>query len=505
MKRSLGNKISWLWQNAEKILIVVFLATFTLNIRKIFLTPYSYLNGEFNEYTTLSFSWADLLMLAVILIYTIKWLLGQGETAEVGEIQGSNGSIKQYNNNSNKSSTLRFPRNVSRLFEAINKHLCQVFKYETFLLVLFLVWALLSISWSVYKPIAIYRIANLLVIVAFVSILAVNLKDKKLLKVAFFALLLNGVLQSALGIAQFVNNSSIGLHFLGESIVSQNLPGVAKILGFGERHIRAYGTFPHPNILAGFLIIPIFIIVSELLKRIVEKTSTSKKVARGTILAGIPAGFLAIALCFILACFILTFSRSALLGLGIGLLALFWLNFDSIISVLTPPRSKRRFLFALLMVFIILSLVVFWFPARKDLLSLKSLDERNPYLNVARGTILEHPIVGVGIGQFVFNEFLKYSNLEGWQYQPVHNVYFLVASELGAIGLILLLLFILFTIQKGIAKSNLTAGSFYCIIISFLVIALFDHYFWDIKIGMITFALAIVFLRLFKVEPAEKN
>jgi len=157
------------------------------------------------------------------------------------------------------------------------------------------------------------------------------------------------------------------------------------------------------------------------------------------------------------------------------------------------------------MVFIILSLVVFWFPARKDLLSLKSLDERNPYLNVARGTILEHPIVGVGIGQFVFNEFLKYSNLEGWQYQPVHNVYFLVASELGAIGLILLLLFILFTIQKGIAKSNLTAGSFYCIIISFLVIALFDHYFWDIKIGMITFALAIVFLRLFKVEPAEKN
>jgi hypothetical protein len=75
----------------------------------------------------------------------------------------------------------------------------------------------------------------------------------------------------------------------------------------------------------------------------------------------------------------------------------------------------------------------------------------------------------------------------------VHNVYFLVASELGAIGLILLLLFILFTIQKGIAKSNLTAGSFYCIIISFLVIALFDHYFWDIRTGMIIFMLPILF------------
>ena len=67
-------KISWLWQNAERILIIVFFATFTFNIRKVFLTPYSFLNGGFNEYTTISLSWADALMIAVILIYTIKYI-----------------------------------------------------------------------------------------------------------------------------------------------------------------------------------------------------------------------------------------------------------------------------------------------------------------------------------------------------------------------------------------------------------------------------------------------
>ncbi len=498
MKQWTRNNSTWLWQNAEKILIVVFLVTFTFNIRKVFLTPYSYLNGEFNEYLTISFGWADLLMISVILIYAIKWLLRQAEIGGTGEVKEDNSGIKEYNNNSNKSSTPHFPRNVSRLLSTINNYLCQVFKGETILLLLFLIWAMLSISWSVYKPMAIYRIANLLVIIAFVSILAANLRDKKWLKIAFLSLLINGVLQSTLGIAQFVNNGSIGLHYLGESIVSQNLPGVAKILDFGEKHIRAYGTFPHPNILAGFLVIPIFIIVSELLKKIVEKTSTKKEVTRETTLTGISPGVLAIALCFISTCFILTFSRSAFLGLGVGLLALFWLNFDSLVSLLKLHYSKRKFLFALLMVIAIFSLAFFGLPAKKDLLSLKSLTERNPYLDVARGTILEHPIVGVGVGQFVVNEFLKYPNLEGWQYQPVHNVYFLVASELGTTGLVFLLLFILSVIQNGRQENNLTSGSFYCIIISFLIIALFDHYFWDIKIGITTFAIAASFHSLLR-------
>lgn len=500
MKHSLRNKTLWLWENGECLLIILFLATFTLNIRKVFLTPYSYLNGEFNEYTTLSFSWADLLMVSVILIYAIKWLFRQGETGGVGEVQDGNGSVKQYNNNSDKSTASRFPQNVSRLLCNTNNYLCQVLKGETILLLLFLIWTTLSISWSVYKPIAIYRTANLLVIVAFISVLAVNLRDKKWLKIAIFSLLLNGALQSALGIAQFLNNGSIGLHFLGESIVSQNLPGVAKIIIAGEKHIRAYGTFPHPNVLAGFLLIPIFLLVSDLLFRVRQTQGVSKKVSHETFFSGISRKGVIVLLAVVSLGFFLTLSRSAFLGLFFGLLALFLINFKSKFAYFKPFQKRVFFIkvFLLLLLIICVSFALF---RNTSLFSQQSLAERNFYGNVSHATISGHPIFGIGMGQFVFSEFKNYPNLEGWQYQPVHNVYLLIFSELGAIGLILFLLF-LFNIVRHCAwgerdiKLSLTHRTFYFIIISFLFLALFDHFFWDIKIGMITFALAIIFTRI---------
>ena len=493
-------KSIWLWQNAEKILIITFLATFTLNVRKVFLTPYSYLNGEFNEYTTSSFSWADLLMILIILIYTIKWLLRQGETLGTGEVQDDNGSVKQYNNNSDKSSTPRFPQNVSHFLCSINNYLCQVFKGETILLLLFLIWTMLSVSWSVYKPIAIYRTANLLVIIAFISILAANLRDKKRLKIAFFALLLNGVFQSALGIAQFLNNGSVGLHFLGESIVSQNLPGVAKIVIAGEKHIRAYGTFPHPNVMAGFLLIPVFLLVSSLLFRTRQAQGVSEKVSHETFFSGIPRKGAIVSLAVVSLGFFLTFSRSAFLGLFFGLLALFLVNFKSKFACF-KPLQRRVFYIKVFLLLLLIICVSFVLLRNTSLFSRQSLAERNFYGNVSRATISEHPIFGIGIGQSVFSEFKNYPDLEGWQYQPVHNVYLLIFSELGAIGLILFLLFLFNIVRHCVwrerdTKLSLTHLAFYFIIISFLFLALFDHFFWDIKIGMITFALAIIFPRI---------
>ena len=141
MKNS-KQKIAWLWQNAEKILIVIFFLTFTLNIRKVFLTPYSFLNGGFNEYMTMSFSWADVLMLAIIVIYTTKLIVSQ----VINSYYASHG----HGNVFEKSF-----KNVSR---------------ETFYLLIFLGWVGLSIFWSQYRPIAVYRFFTLIEIVFFATI-----------------------------------------------------------------------------------------------------------------------------------------------------------------------------------------------------------------------------------------------------------------------------------------------------------------------------------------------
>jgi len=499
--QSVKQKIAWLWRNAERILAVVFFLTFSLNIRKVFLTPYSFLNGGFNEYMTMSFSWADLLMIGTIIIYNIKLLISQFKQAET-----SNPLLE--NVIQNKSIVIRnyYGKYVSR---------------ETFYLLIFLGWAGLSVFWSQYRPIATYRFLTLIEIVLFAAIVIKRLKNSQWFSMSLFALIFNGLFQSLLGIVQFVHNSSLGLHFLGESILGPNIDGVAKLLIDGEKHIRAYGTFPHPNILAGFLLIPLFLIITELIQRklrpttlqpsfiqeddanhlpCAEKTPSTRasKVSHGTILGFIPIDFLW-PLFFLMGLgFALTFSRSAFVGLFFGLLIYVIL----IACTQDLIKKLKNSLRILPLFFIVFTLIIIALLNTTSIFSGQSLQERKLFQYVSYETILIHPARGVGIGQFVLNEYQLHPNLESWQYQPVHNLYLLVFGELGAIGFFLLLLFLIsiilrvFAHKKARGNSILTICSFCCIIFSFLIVSFFDHYFWDIKLGTIIFVIPLIFLRV---------
>ena len=524
--RNVKQKTTWLWQNAEKILIVLFFATFTLNIRKVFLTPYSFLNGGFNEYMTMSFSWADLLILTTITVYTTKSILRQ----VINPYYASPDHEKVFR----KSFT-----NVSRLPHTIITCYCQYVKPtlrkivivmvrgETFYLLIFLGWAGLSIFWSHYRPIAAYRFLALVEIALFAFVAVKSLNKPKWLKLAFFAIILNGIFQSLLGIAQFIHNGSLGIRFLGESIVGPNIDGVAKILFHGEKHIRAYGTLPHPNILAGFLLIPLFLTIGTLLSRglsspgkqqdgvttnlpnnlssdisaplVQAEEKEREAVSHETLLCHIPGWLLYSILLITGLGFFLTFSRSAFLGLFIGVLILL-----ICISRMHPKSRISKINFKLLIPLIIaLVFTIVLLLTNTSFFSNQSLQERTLYRNVSHETILKHPIVGVGVGQFVMNEYQSHPNLESWQYQPVHNSYLLLFSELGIAGLIFFLLWIFSILEwgRGINRNTdllrsllLTGLSFCCIVLSFLFIAFFDHYFWDIKSGTLIFVLPFVLI-----------
>jgi O-antigen ligase len=496
MKNTKKN-LFWLWQNVENVLIVIFFLTFTLNIRKVFLTPYSFLNGGFNEYLTMSFSWADLLMVAIMLIYTIKYIFGQLSTRF---------SPKTSQCNTNSETSISSPlATVSR---------------ETFYLLIFLSWAGLSIFWSQYQPIAAYRFLTLVEIALFAFVAVKSLNNAKWLKLTFFAIILNGLFQSLLGIAQFIHNGSLGLRFLGESIIGPNIDGVAKILVGGEKHIRAYGTLPHPNILAGFLLVPLFMLIGEIISRrlllfykgeieggsdtnhqnltptlSLTRRGSSSDVPHETFMGFVPKWTWYAILLITGLGFFLTFSRSAFLGLFVGLL-----TFLVGISRMQPQgrilKSNFKFLISsvLTLIFIIILLLT-----NTSFFSNQSLQERTLYQNVSYETILKHPFAGIGIGQFVMNEYQSHPNLESWQYQPAHNTYLLLFSELGIVGPIALALFLatfFFSIERGMKQSaRLTSLLFYCIVFSFLLISFFDHYFWDIGSGTLIFALpfALIF------------
>ena len=161
---------------------------------------------------------------------------------------------------------------------------------------------------------------------------------------------------------------------------------------------------------------------------------------------------------------------------------------------------KRKLLIILTIIALLVVII------KPDFYSLfqKSLEERLIYLNVSVETFLAHPIIGVGNGQFVL-EMQKYisQKLQDWQFQPVHNVFLLILSELGLVGLLLFGWFLwkLFKILphpnplllgEEEAPTTLSirrgaGGEVFksLLLLALLFIMLFDHYLWDIQQGQI--------------------
>ena len=459
-------KVAWLWQNLEKLLIILFFLTFSFNVRKVFLTPYSFLNGGFNEYATFSLGWTDVLIIASIIIYTIKYVISQ--------LSAPPGNKNILYNNYQKSSIFKSP-SISR---------------ETTLWLFFFFWCGLSISWSSYKPFAIFRFASLLEVAIFAVILIRVLKETPWFQAAILALVVNGVFQSFLGIAQFIQNGSLGLSFFGESIIGPNIAGAAKIIIAGQKHIRSYGTFPHPNILAAFLLIPLFIVMRDLLfYRINVSRETSTKTFSFRILVLIFP--------ILITGFALTASRSAFFGFALGSFLLFLAYRKALFKLWNNSTgftlTQKRAVLASLIIF--LAIGISYAAKYTSFFSFQALNERNTYQIVSYETISAHFYKGVGLGQFVINEYLLHPNLNGWQYQPVHNIFLLIFSELGIVGFVIgLYLIITFILKKviGITREVRLTNYIYCvIIISFLPPLLFDHFFWDLKIGMILFSVPV--------------
>ena len=221
---------------------------------------------------------------------------------------------------------------------------------------------------------------------------------------------------------------------------------------------------------------------------------------------------------------LLTFSKSAIIGLFIGFLYLYIKKCSIPVQMFHVEHStgqawnnsnilKTSHIYKklLLIVAIMAMLFVILKPDTYSLI-FKSLQERTFYLNVSRGTFLLHPLIGIGAGQFIIN-MRDIIDIQSWQYQPVHNVFLLILNEFGIVVLFMFLYFIYkmfnsntnvppqykcstWNILRG-TRGTLHAASakhyakqsasiyFKAILVSFIFIMLFDHYFWDIQQGQI--------------------
>lgn len=224
---------------------------------------------------------------------------------------------------------------------------------------------------------------------------------------------------SLIAIGQFFLQHSIDgpLWFLGERTFGVDTPGIAKIQICGLSAVdcrlllRAYGTFPHPNVLGGFLATVMPLIIIQFSNYSILKLS--KKIFYGvTLLLGI------IALGF-------TFSRSAIV---VGVMGI----------VFTIARIKNHELGIMEKSIVSVSLFAV-ILASLFIIPLSWGDEsvvvRQQLNAVAVQQWWSSPTFGVGLGNFLVRLPETLPTRAIYFLQPVHNIYLLLLSEVGVVGI----------------------------------------------------------------------
>lgn len=259
-----------------------------------------------------------------------------------------------------------------------------------------------------------------------------------------------------LGLFQVFTGRTLGglTYLLGERSFSISTPGIALARVFDRNFLRPYASFPHPNVLAGFSVVSFFII-----------ETTGKKGALKSL------GLLLAA-----ANIFLSFSLGAIIAFLVGVFVL--------VFRLTGLLAKTYRQIVLAFVFVSLLLM----PLSQKLLFLdfnfsENVANRLRLANIAGETIVKNPLLGVGLGNFI--SYIPNSSINStlWLLQPVHNSVDLIVSELGYVGLAIVVLFVLSLSLKKEPKKLL-------LVLPILITGLFDHY-W-LTLPQTTLLLAVV-------------
>lgn len=310
----------------------------------------------------------------------------------------------------------------------------------------------------------------------------------------------SGVFQAVIGIIQFLKQSSLGLRLLGESPLSINGMGVAVFIADFQKHLRAYGTMPHPNVLAAWLFLAVFALYNFYFY---SRPDRGLKIHLPVLCA----------YAILLFGFFFTFSR-VIVGLWVlgivGRLAMgfFKKDFSGFFSTIKKHLVAVSIVTLCVVIFIS---AVYW-PLVQSRLNVtvgeEAVAQRVFYNQIAASTAISNPLLGVGIGQFVPDMMGNFKYLPVGLYQPVHNIYLLIASEIGFVGLALFLLFLFFVFFNFIKRTRIQKPyqlSFLILVFSFLLMGLFDHFIWTLQQGSLVFWMSLALINVWGVPRSETS
>ncbi|MCB1085187.1 MAG: O-antigen ligase family protein [Chlamydiia bacterium] len=364
-------------------------------------------------------------------------------------------------------------------------------------LTLFIAVALFSLFFSLFSHYYFQYTTLLNLTLSFLAFhLVYQLMKKRygLLSIALWWIVAIAALECLIGCGQFLMQRSLGLSFLAEPQITPLMENIAtypltdgnraffdRLPWIGEGHtklLRAYGTFDHPNIFGGYLVLTLFANYFLFIR--------SKR-----------AGQRIFSLCVLLLQLLtlaLTFSRGPIFAWAIGTLLFFgvgWLK-----KGLFSTHERKRFIHLLcgigggfLTVFALLfqQLIARGGFVNYNGLATASDSGRLLYYKIAAKLFLDHPFLGIGYNSFPLFPYEKVDPAFAGA-NPVgglaHNIYLQVASETGLLGLGVLALFVVSLYRPfwkgGASLLTLTLGILF---FTLLIMGLADHFLWAYPSG----------------------
>lgn len=270
---------------------------------------------------------------------------------------------------------------------------------------------------------------------------------------------IGAVVQSLIAIAQLVHGDAIGLGALGEL---QWQPD--DLFGYGETIFRGYGLTPHPNILAGYIVVSLFAAITLIVRYGFYTLRGALAVVVFVILCG---GLL------------VTLSRTGLLAALVPLLVVVILKRSElrrIVSVQTLP------IIGLTMVVLIAGIFLFGDTLIERNFGLQDLSGVENRLTLGYSdtwdVAQENLVVGVGeynlmvaVGRNVLAPTVP-------TLLPAHNAFFVILADLGIVGVILFALACITILSTLLRNPQGPLLIWTLAFVAWFVILLLDYYPW---------------------------
>jgi O-antigen ligase len=364
--------------------------------------------------------------------------------------------------------------------------------------ILFFLFLLVSLIWSTDSLLTGYFLLRFLQVFVLIGIFKkINFSRLKAFGCFCFSLFLSSIL----GLWQFFVGHSLSCKWLGLASREAGRLGDSVVWNLhGDRFLRAYGSFPHPNILAGFLAVTLLVLFYLFVSKRIPK---KQKII-----------WLFFVVVF-LTTLIFTFSRAGYLALFLGLGFIYLLGFyQNKKKQNSLQKINLKILNKITLVIVTLYLVIFnFYPSlfmsrfgflENDFSGSHSETARVDHLGDASRMIKNNFWGGIGLGAYTKHLQTTYPEREVWHNQPAHNVYLLSLAELGIFGFMFLWLGIFYFFKKKWADFHQAQK---IIIFVILFLCLFDHFWWT-NISSLFLASFLLFysdLFLFKKSIKDNN